>query len=187
MEEKKNVAREEKANEAKSAAQVTVNDDEYNVSAFDENDDISVVSHSNENTYRTKYTIQKTNVMVASGQIKENYAVAYITKIGGQDYKSVLRIRPSRKGGTSLEEIAKLIMSLPVEHKLEIVERTTTSDRGTTKTYSMRMSCLTDDGITYTCPLEPVGVSDRAIWENFRRQIFARGDYEKIANNETQA
>ena len=181
MDEKKNVAKEEKANEAKNAEQVTVNDDEYNVSAFDDESGVAT-SHTTEVVYKTRYTIQKTNVIVGSGETKENYAIAFLTKLAGQDYKSVLRIRPRRKGGTNLEDLAKLIMSLPVEHKLEIVEKTITGDRGTSKTYSMRMSCLTDEGVPFVCPLEPVGVSDTAIWENFRRQIFARGDYEVISN-----
>lgn len=181
MEKEKNVVKEEKVIDSGLITEVKGNVDEYEISAFDD-DNTVLASQSTEQVFKTKYSIQKTNVTVSSGEIKENYAIAFLTKLGGKDYKSVLRIRPRRKGGTNLEELAKLVMSMPVEHKLEIVEKTITGDRGMSKTYSMRMSCLTDEGVLFTCPLEPVGVSDTAIWENFRRQVFARGDIELISS-----
>ena len=67
-------------------------------------------------------------------------------------------------------------MGTPGEHKLEITRTVNSSDSGTTVIYGMQVSCVADEGFEFVCPLEPVGVADKAIWENFKRQLKARGD-----------
>lgn len=185
MEEKKNAVKEEKVNEVKAEEKVKAvseikegeYEDEYNVSAFDDSESGGAGS-STQKVFTTKYSIQKTPYTMASGEIKDNYAIAFLTSINGTKIKSVLRITPRKKGGSNLQEVMKLIMSTPGEHKLEITKTVNRSDNGTTIIYGMQASCLTDEGVPFICPLEPVGVADKAIWENFKRQLAARGDIE---------
>lgn len=178
MEEKKKDIKEEVLKSAAEGNKPYEDEDEYNISAFDENTEPEVFGTSAEKVFKTKYSVQKTNYISANGDIRDNYAIAFLTQINGTKFKNVLRVTPRKKGGNNLREIMKLIMETPIEHKLEIVKTTNRSDTGTSIIYSMRVSCLTDEGVPFVCPIEPVGVSDKAIWENFKRQLIARGELE---------
>lgn len=178
MEEKKKDMKEEAIKSTVGEKENNLYEDEYNISAFDDSTELEAFGTSAEKIFKTKYSVQKTNYISANGDIRDNYAVAFLTQINGVKFKNVLRVTPRKKGGNNLRDIMRLIMEVPGEHKLEIVKTTNRSDTGTNIIYSMRVSCLTDEGVPFVCPIEPVGVSDKAIWENFKRQLIARGELE---------
>ena len=65
MEKEKNVVKEEKVIDSGLITEVKGNVDEYEISAFDD-DNTVVASQSTEQVFKTKYSIQKTNVTVSS-------------------------------------------------------------------------------------------------------------------------
>ena len=167
--------------EVKEELKITDNEveDEYSVSAFDDEDDrASAISHT-EKLFKTKYPIQTVQRNV-NGAVRDNYAVAFLTSIGGQKVRSVLRVMTNKKGGENLRSLMKVVMSSPGTHNLEILKRTfrNASTNETTTVYSMQVSCVSDEGVPFTCPLTPVGPADTAIWENLKRQLIARGELE---------
>ena len=166
--------------EKEIGSSATVNEnvyvDEYSVSAFDENESGGTVFEG-EKLFETKYKIQKTQVMGANGSVYDNYAIAYLVSVACKQVRQIIRLRP--KGGTKpLIENMKLIMSIPGEHKLEILKRSMRDSKtgAVTHLYSMQVSCNTDEGVSFVCPLEPVAAADKAIWENLKKQLVARGD-----------
>ena len=184
MSEKNNVKEEVKNNvvdESKNEQKIIENEvvDEYAISAFDDDEADSGVSIStSEELFVTKYPVQKVSRPDGKGGAYENYAIAFITHIGGNACRNVLRICPNKKGGKALRSIASTIMSAQGEHKLEILKRTFRDNKtnATNSVYSMQISCLTDEGVPFICPLTPVGEADKAIFELFKKQLIARGD-----------
>lgn len=174
-ENKKNNAA-EKEIEAAPTVNENVYVDEYSVSAFDENESNGTVLEG-EKLFETKYKIQKTQVIGANGNVYDNYAIAYLVSVAGTQQRQIIRIRP--KGGSkTLIQNMSLIMSIPGDHKLEILKRSMRDSKtgAVTHLYSMQVSCKTDEGVSFVCPLEPVATADKAIWENFKKQLVARGD-----------
>lgn len=182
MAEKKNIENEienELKNEANVLLTENYNDvDEYSVNAFGEENSMAHIT-STEKLFTTKYPVQQVNVPGANGVVYENYAVAFLVTIGGNKVRQVLRLR-AKGGSKASRELMNIVMSVPGEHKLEIIKRTMrdNSTGQSNHVYSMQVSCMTDDGFPMVSPLEPVGVSDKAVWENFKKQLIARGDIE---------
>lgn len=166
--------------EKENVTSPTVNEndyvDEYSLNAF-EDASIAGVFHTSEKLFVTKYPIQSAEVVDEKGTKHMNYAIAYLVSINGGQKRQKFRVRP--KGGSSvLIEDMKTIMSTPGPHPLEIVKRTMRDSKSgaITSTYSLQASCVTDDGVRFVCPLEPVFTPDKASWENFKRIRIARGD-----------
>ena len=183
MSENKNNMEKEVKKEAEIKEELKVNEtevlDEYSVSAFDDEEDNALAVSNTEKLFKTKYPVQKIDREI-NGKIHENYAVAYLSSIGGQKIRNVLRLKTNLKGGDNLRELMKVVMASPGSHNLEVLKRTFKNNNSneTTTVYSMQVSCTTDEGVSFVCPLEPVGVADKAIWENLKRQLIARGELE---------
>lgn len=183
MSENKNNVKEEIKKEADVKEELKVSgneiEDEENVSAFEDEEDKNSRSLSQtERLFTTKYPVQTIQREVR-GVMVDNYAIAFLVSINGQKVRNVLRIKTNNKGGENLRSLMKVVMASPGAHNLEILKRTfKNSSNETTSIYSLQVSCLTDDGVQIVCPLEPVGVADKAIWENLKRQLIARGELE---------
>ncbi len=181
MEKEKNgVKLEEETKPVEKAAEVTDvkgNDfeEDTTLSAFEDTESGGIVSQA-VNKVVTKYPIQTRAVMSDSGKVYDNYAIAFGLVIGGQRNVQVLRIRPKRKGGAELAERMKLIMSVEGTHNLEITRTEMTIDGRKNVSYSMSASCFTDSGIMFSCPLEPVGEADKALWDTFKLLLISRGE-----------
>ncbi len=176
MEEKENGTKADKKTEKQDkAVNVLTAADEVDVFGDEDADAARIPTEKN---FKTRYNIQSRDYVAGNGTIHKNYAIGFKIRIGDRELQNALRIRPKRKGGAAMEAMMEAIMSTPGEHKLEIKRTSMRVDGVTNVIYSMFASTLTDEGILYSCPLEPVGESDKAILENFKRQLIARGELE---------
>ena len=159
--------------EAAVLPEVTYNDaDEYNVDAFGETKIASNIEDEKE--FVTKYPIQCAN---ENGKVY--FAVAFLVSIGGKKIPQRFRLK-GKGGGKDANKTVQDVLDAPGAHNLEVVKRCI-RDSNTNRSsvfYSIQTSCVTDEGFKMVAPLEPSFPSDKAIWENLKRQLIARGDIE---------
>ena len=176
MEEKKNIAREEKSAVKEEKQEKNSNQlemvGEYNINEnVEETDSDSSNSREVSKVIRTRFSIQKTKKDDGDKEY-ENFVIAALLPLNGKMVQNPIRVIPKRKGGNALKEVFKNIMEVPEKHYLEVVKTISENNGIKNIFYSMQVSCKTDSGVPYTCPLEPVGVYDKAAWENLKAQLI---------------
>ena len=176
MEKEKNVVKEEKNVVKEEKQEKLLNQIEF-VAEYNVNDDSQEKNSDSSNSYEdvkvipTRFSIQRTTSTVGDKEF-ENFVIATLIPLNGKMVQNPIRVTPKRKGGNALKQVFENIMNTSEKRYLEVV-RTISENNGKKNIfYSMQVSCKTDNGVPYSCPLEPVGVYDKTAWENLKIQLI---------------
>lgn len=141
-----------------------------------EREESNVTSEGQIKIYKTGIPVQYYQSTATNGTKYDNYGIGFPITVNGQKVAQVMNLIPSEKRKPLYDSLAA-IMNRPGDHNLEIVRTTMTNSdtRAKSYIYSMQVSCLSDEGFEFTCPLRAASRADSAVFENLKRMLIAKG------------